>query len=147
ACRGLRPPDPLPHRRSPRHRKVRASGSRFQRLDLLVRHHLLAGGRGLTAAEGMWGHLQSLLAPYASELAALVLAEPIWNDPPLPELPTEALAFLLRTIWRCLELAGRLPVWDQKEVHMLLTAFGSRDAATGSAQAALAAIPSEIEPL
>lgn len=119
----------------------------FNAWTSLVRHHLLAGGRGLTAAEGMWGHLQSLLAPYASELAALVLAEPIWNDPPLPELPTEALAFLLRTIWRCLELAGRLPVWDQKEVHMLLTAFGSRDAATGSAQAALAAIPSEIEPL
>jgi hypothetical protein len=77
----------------------------------------------------------------------LALAEPIWDDPRLPELSTEILAFLLHIAWRCLALAGRLPAWEQEEVQKLLTALGRRDAATASAQAALAAIPPEAEPL
>lgn len=138
-CDGARATGKLEHR-----------GLAFRAWISLIRHHLLASGRGLATAEGTWGHLLRDLAPHISELSALVLAEPAWNDrndSRLPELSIEPLAFLLRVVWRCLELTDRLPVWEQEEFHALLTALGQNTAATASAQAALAAIPPEPEPL
>jgi hypothetical protein len=118
----------------------------FRTWSSLIHHHLLAG-RGLSTADATWSHFQSNLAPHASELAALVLDEPVWRDPRLPQLPTEVLAFFLRIGWRCLMLVGRLPAWEQKEVQALLTAFGSSDAVMVSSRAALSATPPEAEPL
>ncbi len=118
----------------------------FRAWTSLVHHHLLAG-RGLAITEGTWEHLQTQLARHTTELAALVLGGPVWSDPRLPQLSTEALAFLLRIAWRCLELAGRLPAWEQKEIHALLAALGNREEVTASAQAALAAIPPKAEAL
>ncbi len=118
----------------------------FRAWTSLTRHHLLVGGRGLATAEGTWEHLQRELGLHGSELAGLVLVEPIWSDPSLPQLPAAALAFLLRATWRCLDLAGRLPAWEQEEVHTLLAALGSHETAA-SAQAALAAAPPDPEPL
>src|SRR6185295_11847979 len=112
----------------------------------LTRHHLLASGRGLANAEGTWEHLRRGLGPHSSELARLVLAESIWSDPRLPQLPIVALAFLLRVAWRCLDLVGRLPAWEQEEIQVLLAALGSHEI-TASAQAALAAAPPDLEPL
>ena len=121
----------------------------FRAWTSLLRHHVVVG-RGLATAEATWGHLQRNLAPHTSELARIVLAEPVWSDrngSRLSTLSIEPLAFLLRVVWRCLELAGRLPAWEQAEVHGLLAALGHRDVTPMSSEAALTAITPEVEPL
>jgi hypothetical protein len=112
----------------------------------LARYHLLAGGQGLSTVEGTWEHLWRELGVHGSELAGLVLAEPLWSDPRVPQLPSPAMAFLLRAAWRCLDHARRVPAWEQPEVHTLLAALGGQEV-TAAAPAALAAIPPAPEPL
>lgn len=122
----------------------------FQAWTALLRSHLLESGGGLATAEATWGLLRREMAAHAAELAALVLAEPFWREPGprLSRLPAEALVFLLRAVWTCLEFARRLPPWEQEEVAALLAALASRGGdATATSRAALAAVPADAEPL
>jgi len=108
----------------------------FRTWTLLVRHHLLEGGRGLATAETTWELLRRD-AGAATELAAFLLAETIWSDPRLPRLSTKVLGFLLRVVWTCLELARRLPPWEQTETDLILAGLAQQTDLPGSARAAL----------
>jgi GTPase-associated protein 1, N-terminal domain type 2/GTPase-associated protein 1, middle domain len=118
----------------------------------LLRRCLAAKGRGIAAVRAGWTAMAEELGEYRAEVAATFLAEPSWEPghSALNELPAEALAFLLRTAWACLEWARRLPVAEQREVRLLVSALGGlrneRDPAATSA-AALAAVPPTGEAL
>ncbi len=115
----------------------------------LLRRHLLSGV-GTAAAQTTWELLAQELGAHSAELAALVLAEPAWLAPGgrLSQLPQDLRLFLLRTVGSCLELARRLPVWQQKEIESLVAAcISGNGEAVESCHAVLAAIPAEIEPL
>lgn len=122
----------------------------FRAWASLLRSHLLARGSGLAAAEASWSYLRREMGTYLAELAAIVLAEPVWRDPgsTLARLSTEALVFLLRATWASLELARRLPPWEQGEAQAILASLAApgRDLIATS-QAVLSAVPQEAEPL
>jgi hypothetical protein len=116
----------------------------------LVRDHLIARGAGLGQAEAVWSVLRGEMDTYGDELAAAVLAEPMWRAAASrpPGLPSAVLVFLLRLAWTCLDLARRLPPWEQPEVAAVVAALGSRCDEGGRVwHAVLAEVPAAPEAL
>jgi hypothetical protein len=111
----------------------------------LVRRHLIGGqDQGLAAAEASWSCLSQNLTDHAPELAAAALSDPLWRklDGASGLLPHGAAPFLLRTIWQCLDLVGRTPVWSQPEIESLLKASTDTEL-----EALLAAVPRQPQAL
>jgi len=123
----------------PRHRELA-----FETWTSLLREHVAARAQGIEIAASTWGTLQQKLSDHADELAARFVAEPLWEElrPRLPGLSADALVFLLRITWPCLERSGRRPAWEQAEVGAIVAALmmtgGDVDRRT---QAALEAVP------
>lgn len=119
----------------------------FSAWRLLLRK-LLTEGQGLESAESTWGTLHQHLSGHASELAELVLAEPLHGGAAdLGKLPPEILTFLLRVTWSCLDLASRSPAWSQLEIAQIADALAGRAEPVRTAQGALEAIPRQAEAL
>jgi GTPase-associated protein 1, N-terminal domain type 2/GTPase-associated protein 1, middle domain len=118
----------------------------------LLRRCMAAEGRGLAAVREGWRAMAEALGEHRAEVAAMFLSEPSWEPGRLAlgDLPAEALTFLLRTTWTCLEWVRRLPVAEQRQVKLLISALGGlrneRDPAAASA-AVLAAVPPTGEAL
>jgi hypothetical protein len=104
-------------------------------------------GRGLRAAEAAWSCLQQQIP--GSETAALVLDDSLWREPDLEigRLTPEALTFLVRIAWSCLESTARTPAWNQPEIETLWAAATASHGPDQLGPALFEAIPHRPEAL